>query len=120
MLTKEQIARLLDIANAGCHKGMVEESRAIYEGILAVKPGHVPALIGQAFSNIVIGEYAEAEEKLAAIIAQHPEDDDAKAMLGLSFFLEGKKDKAKERLASVQEGDGGAAKLAASLMEQMD
>ena len=119
MLTKEQIARLLDIANAGCHKGMVAAARAVYEGVLAVKPGHVPALIGQALSHIVTGEYAEAEEKLSALIAQYPDDDDAKAALGLSFFLSGKKDEAKEVLAPLRGGDGNAAKLAASLIEQM-
>lgn len=119
MLTNEQIARLLDIANAGCHKGMVAEARAIYEGVLADRPGHVPALIGQALSHIVIGEYAEAEEGLSAVLAQHPDDADAMAVRGLGLCLEGKKDEARKILEPLQGGEGTAAKLAASLMEQM-
>ena len=79
MLTDSQITRLLDIANAGCHKGLVLQARAIYDGVLAVRPGHVPALIGQALSHIVIGEYDEAEKLLCdGILSEHPDDADAK------------------------------------------
>ena len=78
MLTDSQIARLLDIANAGCHKGMVLEARTIYDGVLALRPGHVPALIGQALSHVVIGEYDKAETLLRnGVLADHPDDPDA-------------------------------------------
>ena len=85
MLTDSQITRLLDIANAGCHKGLVLQARAIYDGVLAVRPGHVPALIGQALSHIVIGEYDEAEKLLCdGILSEHPDDADAKACASAS------------------------------------
>jgi hypothetical protein len=118
MLNDEQISRLLDIANAGCHKGLVNEARAIYDGVLALKPGHVPALIGKALSHIVIDEFSQADEGLRAILSENPDDADAKAMLGLSLFLEGKKEEARDVLESVGEGQGSSA-LAASLLEQL-
>ncbi|WP_294446113.1 tetratricopeptide repeat protein [uncultured Mailhella sp.] len=121
MLTDSQIARLLDIANAGCHKGMVLGARTIYDGVLAVRPGHVPALIGQALSHIVIGEYEEAEKLLRDdILSEHPEDTDARAMLGLCLCLADRKDEAREALRPLTEKDGSASELACSLMEQID
>ncbi|MGN1037810.1 MAG: tetratricopeptide repeat protein [Mailhella sp.] len=118
MLNDSQISRLLDIANAGCHKGLVLEARTIYEGILAVRPGHIPALIGQALSHIVIGEFEQAEEMLRreAIC----EDSDAKAMLGLCLCLSEKKDEAREVLQPLAEEEGSAAAMARSLLEKME
>ncbi len=119
MLNDEQIYRLLDIANAGCHKGFVSEARAIYDGILTLKPGHVPALIGQALSHIVIGEFDQGEDSLRDILAKNPQDAEATAMLGLCLFLEGKKDEAREKLESIGSERGGASALAAALLEQL-
>ncbi len=121
MLTDSQISRLLDIANAGCHKGMVLEARTIYDGVLAVRPGHVPALVGQALSHIVIGEYDEAEKLLRdGILSEHPEDADAAVMLGLCLCLAGKKEEARDVLLPLTDAEGDASSLARSLMEQMD
>ena len=97
MLTDSQIARLLDIANAGCHKGMVLEARTIYDGVLALRPGHVPALIGQALSHVVIGEYDKAETLLRnGVLADHPDHPDARAMLGLCLSLADQQDYARD------------------------
>ncbi len=121
MLTDSQITRLLDIANAGCHKGLVLQARAIYDGVLAVRPGHVPALIGQALSHIVIGEYDEAEKLLCdGILSEHPDDADAKAMLGLCLCLADKKQEARAVLSPLVENGGQNAELARSLLENMD
>ena len=121
MLTDSQITRLLDIANAGCHKGLVLQARAIYDGVLAVRPGHVPALIGQALSHIVIGEYDEAEKLLCdGVLSEHPDDADAKAMLGLCLCLAEKKEEARAVLNPLAENGGQNAELARSLLENMD
>jgi thioredoxin-like negative regulator of GroEL len=120
MLNDRQISRLLDIANAGCHKGLVEEARTIYQGILALHPGHIPALIGQALSHIVIGEFSQAEGMLRSLREQHPEDTDVTAVLGLCLFLADKKDEARELLESISQNGNSSSALAASLMEQMD
>ena len=106
MLTDSQIARLLDIANAGCHKGMVLEARTIYDGVLALRPGHVPALIGQALSHVVIGEYDKAETLLRnGVLADHPDDPDARA---------------RDILQPLSEENSSASALARSLLEQME
>ena len=121
MLTDSQIVRLLDIANAGCHNGMVTDARTIYEGILAVRPGHVPALIGQALSHIVIGEYEQAEQILRnQVLADHPDDAECRAMLGLSLCLADKKEEAREVLQDLAGEENNSAALARSLLEQMD
>ena len=121
MLTDSQIARLLDIANAGCHKGLVSQARIIYEGVLTVRPCHVPALIGQALSHIVIGEYEQAEKLLRdGVLSEHPDDADAKVMLGLCLCLADKKDEAAELLRPLAEGEDTAAGLARSLLENLD
>ncbi|MBO4312453.1 MAG: tetratricopeptide repeat protein [Desulfovibrionaceae bacterium] len=119
MFTDEQISRLLDIANAGCHKGAVLEARTIYDGVLAVKPGHVPALIGRALSHIVIGEYDEGEAQLRAVLETNPDDDDATVLMGLCLTLAGKKDDARPFLEKAKKACGASAVLAASLLEQV-
>ncbi len=118
MLTDNQIARLLDIANAGCHKGAVLEARAVYEGVLAVKPGHVPALIGQAISRMVVGEYDAAEEQLRAVLDANPDDCDAIAALGLCLTLAGKAEEAAAALEKAAAAESPAADLARRLLEQ--
>ena len=121
MLTESQITRLLDIANAGCHKGLVLQARAIYDGVLAVRPGHVPALIGQALSHIVIGEYDEAEKLLCdGVLSEHPDDADARAVLGLCLCLADKKEEARAVLSPLAENGAQNAELARSLLENMD
>lgn len=50
MLSDTQISRLLDVANAACHGGNVVDARAMYAGVLALRPGFAPALMGKALS----------------------------------------------------------------------
>ena len=38
MLSDTQISRLLDVANAACHGGNVVDARAMYAGVLALRP----------------------------------------------------------------------------------
>ena len=119
MLTDSQIVRLLDIANAGCHKGLIKEARTIYDGVLTLRPGHVPALIGRALSHIVLDDFSNAESQLRAILADHTEDPDALGTLGLCLFLSGQKDEARDILTSLAGGEGNAAALASALLKQM-
>ena len=121
MLTDSQIVRLLDIANAACHKGLVLNARTSYDGVLAGRPGQVPALIGQALSHIVIGEYASAEDILRSqVLAEHPDDVDAKAMLGLCLCLSDRKDEAKDLLQTLTDSQTESSELARSLLEQIE
>ena len=116
MLEELHIVRLMDIANTACHKGMVLEARTIFDSILVIKPGHVPALIGQALSHIVVNEFDKAETMLRDILANHEGDADAQAMLGFCLFLMKRTDEATALLEPLKDTDGSAGKLAQSLL----
>ena len=116
MLEESHIVRLLDIANAACHKGMVLEARTIFDSILAIKPGHVPALIGHALSHIVVGELGKAETMLRDILANHEDDADAQAMLGFCLILMKRKDEATVLLEPLKDNMDSAGGLARSLL----
>lgn len=118
MLTDTQIEILMDIANAGTHKGLVSQARQMYGGILAVRPGYAPAIIGTAVSHIVVNQFDEAENLLKnVVLAQNPDDEDAQAMLGLSYLLRHRPDEAKSILHPLASGSGTAARLAQELLK---
>ncbi len=119
MLEDSQISRLMDIANAGCHKGMAAQARTIYNSVLELRPGHVPARIGMAMSHIVVSEFDKAEQMLRALLDEGF-DADAAAALGLCYTLADRKDEARDVLEPLAEGHGEAAALAAALLESMD
>ena len=116
MLEASHIARLMDIANAACHKGMVSEARTIFNSILVIKPGHVPALIGLSLSLIVVNELSKAEDMLRDILASHADDVDAQAMLGFCLFLMKRKDEATALLEPLKDNSDSAGGLARSLL----
>lgn len=115
MLTDKEIARLLDIANAGLNRGEVAAARRVYEGVLAVHPEHVGAKLGMVLSHIAVGEYEKADALLKALLERLPEDPDVLVYLGLSAALSGRKDEARDFLARVSEGAEGARRLAEEL-----
>lgn len=120
MLSDAQISRLLDVANAACHTGNVADARTIYAGVLALRPGLVPALIGKAMSHVVVDDYAEVERILKEeVLAVAPDDADALAVLGLCYTLAGRNDEAEAVLLPLAEGEGASAELAAGLLEKL-
>ena len=118
VLEDSQISRLLDIAYAGCHKGCVHEARTIYDSVLVLKPGHVPALIGRALSHIVVSDFDTAETLLRDILSEHEDDADARCMLGLCLMMQ-KKEEGRSLLSSLQGRDDSAGKLAEHLLESL-
>ncbi len=104
MLTAKDVTRLLDIANAGVNKGQIALARKVYEGILAGRPDHAPALISLALSHVAVSEYDRAEEILRRILDVNPEDADALAYLGLAAKLAGRNDEAEEILEKIPVG----------------
>ncbi len=117
MLSPEKRGLLLDIANIGCHRGLVLEARAVYLGVLAEKPGFAPALVGLAFSHVVVDEFIEAERILKEeVLAANPDDSEALAVLGLCALLDKRAEDAREILAVPARGDGAAAVFAKELL----
>lgn len=117
MLTASEIQRLLDIANVGCHTGHVGQARTIYEGVLALKPGFVPARIGLAYSHLVIDEFDEAETLLKEILGANPADLDAQVMLGLVYMLAGRTADAEPVLQPLTAEQGPRGELAENLLK---
>mgnify|MGYP000704229201 CR=1 FL=1 len=111
MLSDTQISRLLDVANAACHGGNVVDARAMYAGVLALRPGFAPALMGKALSHIVVDDFDEAERLL--------KDEDAQALLGLCYTLARRQGEAEAVLAPLAAGEGTRAELAAGLLEKL-
>ena len=96
MLTQDQIIRLQDIGLSACHSGAVHEARKIFDGLLIFRPDNTSALVGKALSHIVVDEFPAAEEILRThVLAEHPDDAEAKAMLGLCCFLTGRHEEAR-------------------------
>ena len=116
MLTNDEIRRLLDVAGAGLHRGQVALARQVFDGILEDNPQHAPTLILKAVSYIAVGEYHEADEILNDVLARNDKDEDARAYLGLSAYLAGDKDRARDIVSCIT-GDSTAARLAHQVQE---
>ena len=116
MVEESTIVRLMDIANAACHTGKVFEARTIFDNILVIKPGHVPARIGLALSHIVVDEHAKAEAMLREILADHEGDADAQALLALCLTFMKRNDEAKALLEPLKDNTDSAGGLARSLL----
>ncbi|WP_297218890.1 tetratricopeptide repeat protein [uncultured Desulfovibrio sp.] len=116
MLTERQIARLLDLANLACQKGMIGEGRSIFQAVLAIRPGFAPALVGLAFSHIVVDDFDGALTLLDKVLAANAADADALAMRGLACMLAGRREEAEQAFAGIPQ-DCAAAAMARAVME---
>lgn len=116
MFSERQTARLLDLANLACQKGLVGEARTIFRAVLALKPDFVPALVGLAFSHVVVDDFDGALTILDGALAAHPADADALAMRGLACMLSGRKEEAEQAFAAIPQ-DCAAAEMARAVME---
>ena len=96
------------------------DARAMYAGVLALRPGFAPALMGKALSHIVVDDFDEAERLLKdEVLAAMPEDEDAQALLGLCYTLARRQGVAEAVLAPLAVGEGPRAELAAGLLEKL-
>lgn len=116
MLSERQIARLLDMANLACQKGLVGEARTMFQAVLALKPNFAPALVGLAFSHVVVDDFDAALTILDDVLARNAADADALAMRGLACMLAGRKDEARQAFAAIPQ-DCAAADMARAVME---
>ena len=72
MLSDTQISRLLDVANAACHGGNVVDARTMYAGVLALRPGFAPALMGKALSHICVTPWRGGKAKPKLCLPRWP------------------------------------------------
>ena len=113
MVSEKQMARLLDLANLACQKGLVGEARTIFQAVLALRPGFAPALVGLAFSHVVVDDFDTALTILDQVLADNA---DALAMRGLACLLAGRRGDAEQAFAAIPQ-DCAAADMARAVME---
>ena len=104
LLEPDNISLLLEIANLACHKGMPSAARDIVDGVLAMQPGFVPAVITLAYSHLVVDDFDTALAVLEPLLEQHPDDPDARVVQGLALLLSGRKGEAEDAFAHIAAG----------------
>jgi len=86
MINATQLTRLVDMGLAAAHRGRPAQARTLFLGLLAYKPGHLPARIGLALTHLVVGDYGPAETIIKDEVLPHnPNDAEALALLGLTL-----------------------------------
>lgn len=116
MLTDQHIARLLDVASLACQKGLVGQARTIFRAVLMLRPDFAPALVGLAFSHIVVDDFDGALTILDKVLATNGADADALAMRGLACMLTGRREEAEQAFAGIPQ-DCAAADMARAVMD---
>ena len=116
MVSEKQMARLLDLANLACQKGLVGEARTIFRAVLALRPDFAPALVGLAFSHVVVDDFDTALTILDKVLAGNAADADALAMRGLACLLAGRREEAEQAFTAIPH-DCAAADMARAIME---
>lgn len=116
MVSEKQMARLLDLANLACQKGLVGEARTIFRAVLALRPDFAPALVGLAFSHVVVDDFDTALTILDKVLAGNAADADALAMRGLACLLAGRREEAEQAFTAIPQ-DCAAAEMARAIME---
>lgn len=117
-ISAKQLQRLVEVGLAAVHRGRVLRGRTIFEGLLAYDPAWRPARIGLAFSHLAVDGFDRAEELLKdGVLADHPDDDEARALLALNYRLAGRLEEARALQLELAGRTGAAAELARTLLE---
>ncbi|MDR2892615.1 MAG: tetratricopeptide repeat protein [Deltaproteobacteria bacterium] len=123
MLISQDDARLLGkVAFMGLWQGRFVESETIFTALKDAAPERIGPLLGLGMVRAHKGEYAAAIKILEEqALALAPEDEHAKAWLGLALFRDGQTKRAKEILEPLAGVAAGAdvKTLAAGLLEEM-
>ncbi len=105
MFNEQNIARLLDIANAACHAGDVYNAKCLCEAVLAIKPNFVPANLCLAYSHMVVDEFEKSAEILDVILKENPQDEDAIFLLSLQFYMMGDSGRARITAKNIENSE---------------
>lgn len=99
-----------------CHAGEAFIGRNIFSAMLLAEPGNSACRIGMAFSHIVVGELFEAAEILLSVLAENPDDAEARAFLDLALLLGGEGEQARQDLEKIKD----SSPLAQGLLDEMN
>jgi Flp pilus assembly protein TadD len=113
---------LMEIGHIAGGHGYFDEARIIFEGIKAVRPESEYPLIGQAITQLNMGNYAEAARILGEeALGKNPENDLAASLLGLVLKISGLTSESERLLNHIVEldRDQTAVNMAKSILEEM-
>ena len=123
MLISREEARLLGkIAFLGLWQGRFAESASIFTALRDAEPDRIGPVLGLGMVHAHKGEYTKAIEVFEKkALALDPDDEHAKAWLGLALFRDGQKERAGEILRPLAETAkaADAKTLAANILEEM-
>ena len=120
ILEKEKISALIQIGFAGCAKGQIFQARRLFEGLLCADSELVGAIIGLAFSYIVVDDFDKADQILDELLVSHSDDADVKAMKVFSLALQKKSEEAKKLASSVDASQQSAYNLCQDALNLLD
>jgi cytochrome c-type biogenesis protein CcmH/NrfG len=87
-----------------CNYGLADEAKQIFDALHSTAPDRVGPMIGQAMACAAAGDFTAAVKRLKdEVLKDNPDDNDAKAYLGLVYHLDGKNDEAKKVLQPLAE-----------------
>lgn len=90
----EDPASLLAAADAALARGRLDLAERLCRGLLARRPGLVPARVRLALAWHARGDSARARRMLAAVVAAHPDDQEARYFLAVTCYALGDLDAA--------------------------
>ncbi|MDL2279755.1 tetratricopeptide repeat protein, partial [Desulfovibrio sp. OttesenSCG-928-G11] len=93
-LKSDELQLLAQTGFLAVSTGKMVAGRRIFEGILALRPGNQAARMGLAMSHYMVDECEQAEQILRELLAEDDNYHLARAHLGLTLILAGKRDQA--------------------------
>jgi Flp pilus assembly protein TadD len=94
VLESNDVQMLGEIGFCAVLTGNMLRARTIFEGILAVRPGHPAPRMGLAMSHYMVNEFEQAETILRSLLDENPDFHLARVHLGLCLILAGRGEEA--------------------------
>ncbi len=119
VLQEQQIQRLLDIGYTIAHSGSVIPANNIFDAILLENKENTPALIGKALTAMMLDKFEECEEGLKKILEKNENDQEARALLSLCYYLSGSDFNSKEQAQKIDSEQQEAYDLAQGILKEL-
>lgn len=122
LITREEARLLGKISFMGLWQGRFEESESIFSALQSAEPDRIGPVLGLGMAAVHRGDYAKAITIFENdALSVDPEDEHAKAWLGLALFRAGQAARAKTLLEPLAQGAAAedVKTLAKGVLEEM-
>ncbi len=119
VLQEKHIQRLLDIGYTIAHHGNVIQANNIFDAILLENKENTPALIGKALTAMMLDNFEECENGLKKILEKNENDQEARALLSLCYYLSGSDFNSKEEAKKIDNESTEAFDLAQGILKEL-